>query len=246
MYKSNLLVEWYDRLTENVTTDIDIYLNEAKISEHPVLELACGTGRILMELLKNGIETHGLDLSDEMLEICRKKLESESLSTKLYQNNMANFDLSDKNYGMIFCSRASFQMLENLEDAYSALMNIYRHLKEDGVFITDIFMPWQGIIENNRNIWVMGPVAESGDQKLICQSTNNYDLENQKQHTIYKYELYESSYLKETMLEEYRMRWYGKEEFLLMLEKTGFQDIEIRRTNIFQGYDHGFLVKAWR
>lgn len=246
MYTNNLLVEWYDRLTENVTTDIDIYLNEARNVQPPVLELACGTGRILIEMLKNGIETHGLDLSNDMLEVCRKKLDAEGSSTKLYHNNMANFDLTDKNYGMIFCSRASFQMLYSLEEAYSALKNIYAHLKEDGIFITDIFMPWQGIIENNRNIWVMGPVAESGDQKLICQSTNNYDLENQKQHTVYKYELYESSYLKKTMVEDYHMRWYGKEEFRLMLEKIGFQDIEIKKTNIFQSYDHGFLVRAWR
>jgi ubiquinone/menaquinone biosynthesis C-methylase UbiE len=94
--KKNLMIQWYDKLTEGVRSDIDIYLQEAKYAKQPILELAVGTGRILIELLENGIETHGLDISDEMLDICRKKLSEKGLSTELHQMDMAYLDLQEK------------------------------------------------------------------------------------------------------------------------------------------------------
>lgn len=244
MSKGNLLINWYDRITNNVRSDIELYLAEATSCKPPVLELAAGTGRILIELLKNGIETHGLDLSEEMLEICKSKLQKQGLETKIYNMNMAHFQLPEKNYGMIFCSRASLQMLQARDELLACLSNIYEHLDKAGIFVTDLFVPWQGIIENNQNQWIISPAVKDGNEQLICQSSNSYDLEEQTQHIIYKYELYRDSFLAETMIEEYLLRWYGREEFRLILEKVGFCNIEIFKSNIFQNYDHGYAIRA--
>jgi len=242
--KKNLMIQWYDKLTEQVRSDIELYLQEAISSKQPILELAAGTGRIMIELLENGIETHGLDLSGEMLDICRNKLSDKGLITELYQMSMADFNLPEKNYGMIFCSRATLQMLENRLDLYSCLAKVYDHLDDEGLFVADIFIPWQGIIENDQNQWIIGPVAHNGNETLICQSSNRYDLEEQMQHIIYKYELYKDSFLIDTMTENYKLRWYGKEEFRLMLEKVGFSEIHISKANVFQKYDHSYMIKA--
>jgi ubiquinone/menaquinone biosynthesis C-methylase UbiE len=242
--KKNLMIQWYDKLTEGVRSDIDIYLQEAKYAKQPILELAVGSGRILIELLENGIETHGLDISDEMLDICRINLSEKGLSTELHQMDMAYLDLQEKNYGMIFCSRATLQMLESRRELNSCLSNVYDHLDEDGLFVADMFIPWQGIIENQQDQWILGPVAHEGKETLICQSSNRYDLQEQLQHIIYKYELYKDSFLIETMIENYKLRWYGKEEFRLILEKIGFTDVEISKTNVFQKYDYGYIIRA--
>jgi ubiquinone/menaquinone biosynthesis C-methylase UbiE len=150
MMKKNLMIKWYDKLTDGVRSDIDVYLQEAMNAKQPILELAVGTGRILIELLENGIEAHGLDLSEEMLDICRKKLSEKGLSTELHQMNMAELDIPEKNYGMIFCSRATLQMLESRRELNSCLSKVYDHLNEDGLFVADMFIPWQGIIENQQ------------------------------------------------------------------------------------------------
>jgi len=242
--KQNLMIQWYDRLTQGMRSDVDLYLEEAKKHKQPILELASGTGRILIELLENGIDTHGLDLSGEMIEICKKKLVERGLSTKLLNINMSDFDLPEKNYGMIFCSRATLQMLERRKDLFSCISKCYEHLDNQGTFVADIFIPWQGIIENNQDQWILGPVVIDGKETLVCQSTNKYDIDEQLQHIMYKYELYRDSYLIDSMIENYKIRWYGREEFRLILEKVGFGEISISKANIFPNYNHSYIVRA--
>jgi hypothetical protein len=135
-------------------------------------------------------------------------------------------------------------MLESRRELNSCLSKVYDHLDEDGLFVADMFIPWQGIIENQQDQWILGPVAHEGKETLICQSSNRYDLQEQLQHIIYKYELYKDSFLIETMIENYKLRWYGKEEFRLILEKIGFTDVEISKTNVFQKYDYGYIIRA--
>jgi hypothetical protein len=99
-------------------------------------------------------------------------------------------------------------------------------------------------LKTNKKQWILGPVAHKKNETLICQSSNSYDLEEQLQHIIYKYELFKDSYLVDTMIETYKLRWYGKEEFRLILEKIGFSDIEISKANVFQKYDYGYMIRA--
>ena len=57
--------------------DIAFYVEAAEVSDGPVLEVGCGTGRVLIPTARAGIEIVGLDLSTNMLEICRRRLQNE-------------------------------------------------------------------------------------------------------------------------------------------------------------------------
>jgi len=59
----------------------------------PVLDVGCGTGRILLDFLSEGVDIDGVDNSPEMLAICRDKSQKLGLSPNLYQQTMETLDL---------------------------------------------------------------------------------------------------------------------------------------------------------
>ena len=77
--------------------DVDFFVSIARESPGPVLEVGCGTGRVLIPTTRAGIETVGLYLSTRMLSICREKLalETEAIQAKahLVQEDMRRFEL---------------------------------------------------------------------------------------------------------------------------------------------------------
>ena len=76
--------------------DMEFYVGLAKSSGGSVLEIGCGTGRLLIPTARTSVHITGLDNSEEMLQICRRKLEDESPELKdrvnLVRGDMRNFD----------------------------------------------------------------------------------------------------------------------------------------------------------
>jgi SAM-dependent methyltransferase len=102
--------------------DVGFFVEAARASGSPVLEIGCGTGRILIPTARAGIEVVGLDLSPHMLAVCRARLlgEPDEVRTRAHvvDADMRRFDLGIKCLG-----------------------EIRRHLVDDGVLILDIFNP---------------------------------------------------------------------------------------------------------
>ena len=107
-----------------------------------ILELGCGTGRVLVPLAKDGHEICGLDLSAAMLGQCRKRLEAESAEVKsrvrLVEANMAGFNLGEK-FRLIIVPFRPFQHLEVVEQQLACLRSAHEHLDEGGRLIVDFF-----------------------------------------------------------------------------------------------------------
>jgi len=113
-----LLVQVYDNLTladwETSQNDVPFYLAEARIAGGPLLELGCGSGRLLIPLLSTGFEVSGLDASAAMLEVANQKREqlSPELASRLqlHHGEMSNFELG-KEFALILIPFRSFQFL---------------------------------------------------------------------------------------------------------------------------------------
>src|SRR5689334_12746087 len=71
--------KYYDEAyaSEESLDDLKFYVDLAKASGGPVLELACGTGRILLPIAREGIAIHGVDISLPMLNVLQDKLRQE-------------------------------------------------------------------------------------------------------------------------------------------------------------------------
>jgi len=122
--------------------DLDFYLEEATASGGPVLELGCGTGRVLLPIARTGVEITGLDLAEPMLEVLDKKLSRETKEiqdrTDVVHGDMRHFELG-KTFALVIVPFRTFQHLITVEDQISCLECINRHLSPEGKLILDFF-----------------------------------------------------------------------------------------------------------
>jgi len=137
------VAEYYDYLPLiQGRKDLDFYLDFARAAGDPILELGCGTGRILIPLAEAGCRITGLDLSESMLAVCRRKLEAaEPLVRKrirLVQGDMVAFKLDDT-FRLIIVPFRPFQHLIRVEDQMGCLRAAHRHLAPGGKIILDLF-----------------------------------------------------------------------------------------------------------
>jgi len=102
-----------------------------------VLDLACGTGTMLIEFSKRGYEVAGLDRSSEMLFVAKKKARQNKQRFKLYEEDFENFLLPDS-YDLILCLYDSLNYVSGLTALTNVFYNVYKHLKTDGLFIFDL------------------------------------------------------------------------------------------------------------
>lgn len=124
--------------------DVNFFVEAARESGGPVLEIGCGTGRVLIPTAKAGIAIHGLDASAAMLAVCREKLGREGPETKsrasLSQGDMRKFDLG-REFRLVTIPFRPFQHLMTVEDQLACLASVHHHLAPGGKLILDLFNP---------------------------------------------------------------------------------------------------------
>ena len=157
----------------------------------PALDVGCGTGRLLLEFLADGMQVDGVDVSPEMVELCRQKAADQSLSPDLYVQAMEALALP-RRYRSIIVPSYSFQLTTDLHDAERALRRFYEHLLPGGGLLLTI---WHSKRDDPAEWSDWYPIAEKErpeDGKIIRRRERSmYDPETQLRHTENRYELIE-------------------------------------------------------
>ncbi len=97
----------YDLIYGKYKNDINFYRKEVCKAKGKVLEIACGTGRIYLELLKDGVDAYGIDISKNMLEVLKKKARNLGLKPKVKKADTRNFKFNIK-FSLIIIPFRSF------------------------------------------------------------------------------------------------------------------------------------------
>src|SRR4030066_234753 len=90
--------------------DRKFYLELIREFGTPVLDVGCGTGRLLLDYLSQGIDIDGMDISPEMLDLCRQKAEAIGLKPALYESPMESMRLP-RHYQTILVPSSSFPLV---------------------------------------------------------------------------------------------------------------------------------------
>lgn len=133
------LAQFYDSLTENVdykvrSDYISNFFSKYYDSPRSVLDLACGTGNIAVNLVNEGYKVTGIDLSEEMLCEADNKADGKM---ELLKADMTDFKLDSK-FDCCVCSLDSINHLLSLEDVEKCFNCVYGSLKSDGIFVFDV------------------------------------------------------------------------------------------------------------
>lgn len=221
-----LVVDAYELFhPEGNIADAEFYAE--LISERParVLELMCGSGRVLVPLLRQGIIVDGTDSSSEMLARCKSNALAGGLKPELYKQYVHELNLPNR-YSTIVLAYSSFALLTDRSEALESLRRIHAHLDDDGQFLLDMTIPWvqAGFISGAWQLSRQGVLPDGRQIQVSRAATVEYL--NQIETVQVRYDVYEHGRLVETLLTPMKMRFYGMHELILLLEKAGFSNIQ--------------------
>ena len=140
--------EIYDAYFTGIDGEVDFYVEEAMDCGGPVLELGCGTGRVLLPIARSGIEITGLDIDHDLLNLLRRKLVQEEKEVadrvRVFEADMIAFH-SDERYSIAIAPYRAFQHILTSIDQRKALDCIHRHLESGGRFVFNAYDPLEEI-----------------------------------------------------------------------------------------------------
>lgn len=209
----------YDCFHKDFVSDIPFWIKQAQMCGSPILELACGTGRITIPIANKKYEVTGLDLSETMLVEARKKALKEKVDVEWIRADCRDFHLN-KLFGLIIFPFNSMSHLHTLDDIESCLLCVHKHLKDDGRFIIDIFNPYLSFL--TRDAIKRHPLAtyEDPDGKGLVEiaESNQYDDSAQINKILMYYKIGDL----EERVDELNMRIFFPQEIDAILKYNEF------------------------
>jgi len=201
--------------------DADFYLHLARETGGPVLELGCGTGRVLLPIVRAGLECVGLDCSPAMLDVLRAKEPPPNL--RLVTAAMQDFDLRPQRFALVFSAFRPLQHLYSVEDQLACLACVRRVLAPDGRFAFDVFVPDLARLavkdepeyEENR--------FPDGEDEIVRFATIRRDHADQMMDVTMRMERRRDGVPVGEEFERFRMRWYHRFELEHLLARAGFE-----------------------
>lgn len=228
-----LMAEAWDLLRGDTSLwpDRFFYLDVIRASGEPVLDVGCGTGRLLLDFLQLGIDIDGVDNSPEMLAICRRKAGVLNLDPRLYFGPMQALDLP-RRYQTILVPSSTFQLLVVPEDAQEALHRFRRHLVPGGALAMSFYLPKAATGKGDTAVedWEIFQEAVRPEDGAIVRrwARIEYDLREKLEHTEDRYEVLVNGEVIDTEYHHWSpaTRWYTLAEALGLFEQAGFVDVQ--------------------
>ena len=234
------VAENYDAYLEVMYRDHDsyegfreFYLDLArKYGQDGVIDIACGTGAVLLYLAQAGIDVDGTDLSEAMCGVARRKAEDLGLSLNIFPANMTDFRGS-RTYSLAIIARSGFMHLLTPEDQRKALLNIRENLAEGGILSLNTFAPhplFQAQQMNTRETdytFRLEYVNREGRREKIYNAIT-YNPLNQLMYGNWKFEtLDENGRVTDERIRPLKMRQTYKQEMIYLAELCGYEVMHI-------------------
>jgi ubiquinone/menaquinone biosynthesis C-methylase UbiE len=224
----------YDALYADYSGDISFYVNQAQRSGSPVLELACGTGRVASRVAQAGIEVVGIDSSAAMLDKFHSRLSDLPADVRdritLHAADMRDFDLGEERFTLVYCPFRAFLHLLTVQDQLASLQTVRRHLKPDGRFALNFFNPSVTLIANSIASQ-SSPVQRIQEfthpttgNRVIVYLTSQHDVVQQIiRNQRIEEELDRDGRVLHRTYKPLTLRWIYRYEFEHLLARSGFE-----------------------
>jgi SAM-dependent methyltransferase len=194
-FYTGLVAEMYDALV-SYRAPAAFYADLIRKGGEPALEIGCGTGHPLLDLVEQGLDVHGLDSSRDMLARCE-----------------ANF------------AGASFMLLPDTQDSERTLERIHHHLQPGGQAVIPLYVPPRmPEAQNATDQWsTRESIRPSDGATLRLSERYRYDWARQLRVATLRYEVITNGVVVDAVERPWLLRWYSPDEFRRLLRNAGFQ-----------------------
>jgi SAM-dependent methyltransferase len=211
------------------------YLDIIQESGEPVLDVGCGTGRLLLDYLSQGVDIDGVDNSPEMVDLCRHKAADMGLEPTLFQGNMETMRLPRK-YRTILVPSSSFQLVLEPVNAQKAMENFCTHLLPGGILVMPFMQVWK---RGEPFEWAWhqsGEKVRPSDGAIVKRwSHSRYDPETQLEHTEDRYEVIKDGEVIDT---EHHVRSPATREYSQQQAKDLYIQAGFVYIRVYKGFTH--------
>ncbi len=147
------IAELYDPWSVSVVEDVGFYLEEARRSGGPVLELGVGTGRIAIPIAADGIRVIGVDSSRGMLDVCARRAALAGVDIDLRLGDLREPPVRER-VPLVICPFRSLLHMHTDKDRRAVLAAVRRLLRPGGRFVFDVFTPGADDIAQTHERWL--------------------------------------------------------------------------------------------
>jgi len=241
--KDNYL-EWakvYDLYHSELTEDVEFYIRKSTHVSGRILEIGCGTGRVLFPMVNHGLNVIGIDNSNAMLEIAKQKKSQFNFNSdqcEIFLQDMRDFDFNFQ-FDQIIIPFNGFLSLLSIEDQLMTLQNVRKHLTSGGRLLFDVFVPDPELLVQDGNFLIHSRDLEDpkSGESIIVYEQSYADVFHQFIFAKILMEKVSASgeSLKRLYL-DYQLRYSHIWEMVHLLDRSGFEVL-----NIFGDFNEGSL-----
>jgi len=215
--------ELYDELFDPAMYEqwLDFVRRELPDQSGQLLELACGTGRLVVSLAQAGYHVTGLDLSENMLALAQEHVEEATVTLPLLQGDM--LDLSEiGTFDAVTCFADSFCYLPDIETVQKAFEQVAQHLTADGQFLFDVITPHQtddvypGYMYNYRD-----------EERAFMWTSYAGEIPHSAEHDLTFFIYNEEKQAFDEVSELHQERTYELAAYQQALKAAGFSDVTV-------------------
>lgn len=230
--------ERYEALHRDQRDDVAFYVEEARRSGGPVLEVGCGTARVALAVAAAGVPAMGLDRSAHMLEVARARRQAADPATRarlgLVRGDMRVFAFR-RPFDRVFLPFRVLQSLAEVPDQLAALACCREALSESGRLVFNVFDPRYDLLAaglSPLDLTETGRAYRDGEGAEVREKwTGWYDPVRQLLHGTFVYEKTNGGSV-ERVFEPLELRYFFRYEIEHLLARAGYQIEEL-----FGGWD---------
>jgi SAM-dependent methyltransferase len=191
-----------------------------------VLELMCGSGRLLVPLLRAGYTVHGVDASAALLDACAARVAAANFSATLLRQEMHALNLPFR-YAAAFMAGGAFQHLADPAEARNALARLRAHLVPPGILLLDLFVPSSGAQRLGAALVEVRTARLPDGTRIALRSETTTHSEERIAHTHNRYVHRRGAARLAEETESIAFTWYEPDEIASLVADTGFDNVSI-------------------
>jgi SAM-dependent methyltransferase len=237
------VARFYDAETGDKIDDLAMYSRLAEQYTGDILDIGCGTGRVLIHLAQEGYTVHGIDNDREMLDRLDHKLEmmphlQENIT--YYDGDVLTYEM-DRQYSLILLTYNALMHFQDQDTQIQLLQQLRKWLADDGLLVIDL--PNAGDVfasQDTESILLERTFLEpESGHMVMLQSVSYLDRVTQVLHVDWIYDEIDGDGTVRRLIAPHQLRYYFEPEIRLLLQVTGFAVDDIHGSTEEDPFEEG-------